>query len=135
MAFAPEVDPNQEIGWILCVILSGSQLGNRVDPLVGNWVAPISGNFAVITYDMDLFDDLLEKKSRNFQELADIIRVVRPETGDLGKEWYTRYFEYDDVGEKTYSDTFIGYEKPCRIAPSFDPIVAFEVRKVKEGKY
>lgn len=46
MTFAPEVDPNQEIGWILCVILSGSQLGNRVDPLVGNWVAPISGNFA-----------------------------------------------------------------------------------------
>ncbi len=104
-----------------------------MEALLEKWTHTDKGN--EISYDMDLFDDLLEKAPRNFQELADIIRVVRPESGDLGKEWYTRYFEYDDVGEKTYSETYVGYDKPCRIAPSFDPIVAFENRKVKEGKY
>ncbi|NGZ61358.1 MAG: hypothetical protein CV081_12775 [Nitrospira sp. LK265] len=39
--------PDEEIGWIPRWKSSGSHRGNQVDPILGNWVAPVRGNFAI----------------------------------------------------------------------------------------
>ncbi len=129
----PDVSRRQALGNEILAIEAVDELFKTEVYSLGNERDKLNyGGVIQVGHDMDLFEAALLARPRNFRELAQAVEAIRPATGNWGREWYARFFEGDELRENRYRDRI--YNKPCRIVPANDPMVAFLERQSAMAK-